>query len=386
MKEYYVILTPFFPSKKNFAGPFIYDQVKAIQKVSNYEVIVIRPFYSGAEKSYIYQGITVHQIKLWDIPSFLFPGLFNRINYRKIIKKLTELTNNRLNKVRFIHGHVAYPFGILATQVAKKINTVSIIQHHGFDIMGYTNGRFQNKWIRKLNKYWINYLHVPIINQANWNVGVSKKTLDELHLIPGYKPTQEYVLYNGIDTQKFYPIEGKKDIRKFTIGCIANFWPIKDQLTLIKAVDILVKDLLYTDIHLKLIGAGQTFELCKNFVNTHQLYSNIEFLETQDHTKLNAFYNSLNLFVLPSYYEAFGCVYTEAYACGVPFIGVEGQGIEELILPENRPFQLIKPSQQKELAEKIIFFYKNRSFNPVLKQDIEINFLVKGFLNTIMQR
>ena len=89
---------------------------------------------------------------------------------------------------------------------------------------------------------------------------------------------------------------------------------------------------------------------------------------------------------MPSYYEAFGCVYTEAYACGVPFIGVAGQGIEELILPENRPFQLIKQSQQKELAEKIIFFYKNRSFNPILKQDIEINFLVKEFLNTIMQR
>jgi hypothetical protein len=32
IKQYYVILTPFFPTEKNFSGPFIYDQVKAIQE------------------------------------------------------------------------------------------------------------------------------------------------------------------------------------------------------------------------------------------------------------------------------------------------------------------------------------------------------------------
>ena len=49
------------------------------------------------------------------------------------------------------------------------------------------------------------------------------------------------------------------------------------------------------------------------------------------HEKLLDFYNQLDLFVLPSYYEAFGCVYLEALACGVPFIGIKGQGIGDVV-------------------------------------------------------
>ena len=383
MKEYYVILTPFFPSEENFAGSFIYDQVKAIQNVSDYEVIVIKPFNSGTEQSYTYQEISVHQIKLLDLPSFFLPGLFNKINYQKIVNRLIELTDNRLDTIKFIHGHVTYPFGILASQLAIKIGTVSIVQHHGFDVMGYTNGRFQNKWIRKLNKYWINHFHVPFLNCANWNIGVSQKTLDELNAIPGYKPTREYVLYNGINRQKFYPTEGQRDVNKFTIGCVANFWPIKDQLTLIKAVQHLKDENLYTNIHLKFIGSGSTLAFCKHFVDTHNLQSNVEFLATQDHTKMNIFYNSLDLFVLPSYYEAYGCVYTEACVCGVPFIGVEGQGIEELVSKENRQYQLIKPADAKDLSEKIKYFFNHRNFKPQLNRDIDINILIKDFIYTL---
>ncbi len=178
IKQFYVILTPFFPSEENFTGPFVYDQVKAIQHESDFDVIVIKTTNSGSDRSYDYNGIQVHQIKLLDIPSFLLPGLFSTLNVSKLTRKLIELTSNRLDSITFIHGHVTYPFGVLAVQLAKKIGTESIVQHHGFDVMGYTNGRFQNKWIRSINKYWINQFHVPLLNQANWNIGVSQKTLD----------------------------------------------------------------------------------------------------------------------------------------------------------------------------------------------------------------
>ena len=54
-----------------------------------------------------------------------------------------------------------------------------------------------------------------------------------------------------------------------------------------------------------------------------------------DHRQLNAFYNTLDLFVLPSYWDAFGCVYTEAYACGVPFMAAKGSGITEYIREDD---------------------------------------------------
>ena len=385
IKQYYVILTPFFPSEENFTGPFVYDQVKAIQNGSDYEVIVIKSINSGLEQSYDYHGVQVHQMKLLDIPSFLLPGLFSKINNDKLIKKLIELTHNNLDSIKFIHGHVTYPFGVLAIQLAKKIGAESIVQHHGFDVMGYTNGRFQNKWIRSVNKYWINQFHVPLLNQANWNIGVSQKTLDELHAIPGYKPTQEYVLYNGINDQKFYPIAGQKDVGKFTIGCVANFWDIKDQITLIKAVNELVKD-QYNSIRVFFIGTGVTLNQCQKFVIENHLEENVFFLDTVQHHELLNFYNTLDLFVLPSYWEAFGCVYLEAHSCGVPFIAVNGQGISEMVKPEHAQRQLIDKSDITALKKNILCYYQNRTYFPDMDINYNIDILIHAFLLEITKK
>jgi glycosyltransferase involved in cell wall biosynthesis len=374
-----VILTPFFPSEENFSGPFIYDQAKAIQNGSNFDVIVIKSINSGFEQSYNYHGVKVHEMKLIDLPSFLFPGLFSKINIIKLTKKLVKLTNNKVDSIKFIHGHVTYPCGFSAIQLAQKIGAESIVQHHGFDVMGYTNGRFQNKWIRFVNRSWINQFHVPLLNQANWNIGVSQKTIYELHAISRYKPTKEYVLYNGIDNQKFYPIAGRKDVDKFTIGCVANFWEIKDQITLIKVLNDLVKDRI-NSIRVFFIGTGATLKQCKNFVFENHLEENVFFLDTVQHHELLNFYNSLDLFVLPSYWEAFGCVYLEAHACGVPFIAVTSQGISELIKPEHAQRQLINKSDTVALKKNILYYYNNRSFFPDLNINYNIDNLIKAFL------
>ena len=54
-----------------------------------------------------------------------------------------------------------------------------------------------------------------------------------LETYPNYLPKQEYVLYNGVDRTKFYNMDMIKATDKFQIGCIANFWPIKDHINLI---------------------------------------------------------------------------------------------------------------------------------------------------------
>ena len=41
----------------------------------------------------------------------------------------------------------------------------------------------------------------------------------------------------------------------FTIGCVANFWKLKDQITLIKAVEILLLNGL--KIEVKFVGTGK---------------------------------------------------------------------------------------------------------------------------------
>ena len=42
-KNIYLEVTPFFPSPSSWRGAYILDQVKAIQRNSDYEVLVFKP-------------------------------------------------------------------------------------------------------------------------------------------------------------------------------------------------------------------------------------------------------------------------------------------------------------------------------------------------------
>jgi glycosyltransferase involved in cell wall biosynthesis len=120
-------------------------------------------------------------------------------------------------------------------------------------------------------------------------------------------------------------------------------------------------------------------------VRENKLDSHVEFIDKIPHNELVHFYNSLDLFVLPSYYEAFGCVYLEAHACGIPFIAVEGQGIAELILPENKDKQLIQKADSVYLSSLISYYAENKSFFPSLSINYDIETLMQKLVVKIDQ-
>ena len=51
-----------------------------------------------------------------------------------------------------------------------------------------------------------------------------------------------------------------------------------------------------------------------------------------------------DIFIMPSYYEALGCVYLEAMASGMITVGVKGQGIDEIIKDGKNGFLLAPES------------------------------------------
>src|SRR5690606_32658547 len=104
--------------------------------------------------------------------------------------------------------------------------------------------------------------------------------------------------------------------------------------------------------------------------------------EVVPHDELVKFYNKLDLFVLPSYWEALGCVYLEAYNCGVPFIGIKGQGIDEIIPSTEKALFLIKKKDYIGLSKLILYHRKN-----IIRQKILINSnidkLISDFIDKI---
>ena len=373
----YCILTPYFPNKESFRGSYLLDQAKAIQKHSSYDVkvIVFNSIFSQNFKPYIIEGIRCYYFGLIDFPSFIFPGFFNKLNLMRFGKFLNNY-GFKISSSSIIHTHINYPSTTFINYFKSKYNSKTILQHHGLDILQYETGikipilkTIQNKFLKK----WFFNSN----DNIDYHIVISQRMKTELLKIDSSLIDKIKICINGVDTSKFYKLNQPKNNNNFIIGCIANFWKLKDHITLLKAVNIL-KMKGYENIQLKLVGSGETLSTCKSFVNNHNI--DCEFIESIDHNQLNTFYNSLDLFVMPSYYEALGCVYLEALACGIPFIGVENQGVEDIVKVDHKQLQLIKKENFLQLSEKIEYFMTNEitiNFN----DDFDINHTIPKLLS-----
>lgn len=377
--KYYICITPFFPEIDSFRGPYILDQVRAIERNSDYKVIVMKPCpFWEMKGDYEYEGVKVYRFKDYTLPSNMWPNqLCDWLTARSLLRKL-ELIGVNINEVAVAHSHVTKQGAYANYLKRENPGILTIVQHHGFDVMSVTDGILGNNNFHK--RQCIKH-GVEICNSADLNVGVSQLTLDYVLHNPGIHLKNQYVLYNGVDTSLFYPIPKSEKNERFTIGCIGNFWPLKDQMTLIKAIELLVID-GNKNICCIFVGTGATLEGCKEYVNEQNLNGYFEFRTEVQHSALPDFYHSLDLFVLPSYWEAFGCVYTEAYACGVPFIGVRRQGIAEIIPEEDANKWLIDKGDINQLKKHIEREYKE-GITLKLSCDINIDIMVGQFIDYV---
>ena len=369
-KKTYLVITPFFPSKNSFVGNYIFDQINEIRYQSDFNIKVIKVVSAfSVEKDYKFEGFEIMIFRVMDLPFFISPGIFNELNTNRF---KSFLKNKKINDVIISHAHVSYP----ASYLQNILDCKKIVQHHGLDVLQLLNGR--SNFIMKLQKNYLIRNTIRQLNHSDLNIGVSELVLSQLREYPTYSPKDELVLYNGVDTSKFYPIKGDVN-RSFTIGSVANFWEIKDQITLIKAIELLILDGI-NDIQLKLIGTGKTLDLCKKFVKDHNLSEFVIFEKERAHNLINSFYNEIDLFVLPSYYEALGCVYLESWSTNTPFIAIKCQGISELIPDYEINNLLADEKSPSSLKEKILGEYmKKRSFPFDEKYDIKNT--IKEFMN-----
>ncbi len=353
----YLVISPFFPSSDSFRGSYLLDQAKAIQSNSNFNllVIILTPFLNKSQGDYIIEGVRCKTFRVFDFPSFILPASFNTINLKRFDKFLVE---NKLKVTRksIIHGHINYPSLNFLDFFSKKFSCKTILQHHGLDILQNHTGITIPfiKWIQ--NKLILNRFN-RLSDRVTIHIAVSSIVKSNLIKINAKLENKIYVCVNGVDTTKFYVNSSKTmNDTKFVIGCVANFWDLKDQLTLLKAVDVL-KNKGINNLHLKFVGSGKTLNRCIKYAKRKDI--DCEFIDKLKHTDLLTFYNQLNLFVLPSKYEAFGCVYLESLACGVPFIGVKNQGIEDVVKNKFKKYQLVEAGDYDDLSKLIYNFYSN---------------------------
>lgn len=382
-------------------GAYIYDQVNAIRRNSDYEVLIFKATtMRGMAEHYVYDGIKVFLFPSLFMPSYFFNGLTNDYNGRAFLRALRRLDIN-LEDIAVVHCHTA-SYACYASAIKRKCPGVrTVLQYHDPDPYQVRLGKFA-KWkpnavyrAKMLIEQFCNIdLHLCISKKVEYNLThfpephvreCFESYRDILHVlrdVPAPRGLSTYVLYNGVDTSQFHRIEGLRDSSVFKIGCVANFIDWKDQMTLIRAVRELHERGVMHEMRVRLIGHGPMEGELRDYVEKNGLAGVVAFEQEVQHSELPAFYNSLDLFVLPSYFEGFGCVFTEAAACGVPFMGCVGQGYSEYIAAEDRGRWLIEPGDYEQLSRNIEGYMRN-GYEQRLRETYDIDELVKRYLNYI---
>ena len=207
------------------------------------------------------------------------------------------------------------------------------------------------------------------------NYGINK---NKIHKIP-----------NGVDTELFHPVSNKikKELRKklnfrseLTILFVGGITRRKQPLLLAKAVSEVVKEGL--NVQLVLLGPvrdetemGQINQLIKN----EQL--NNEIIHIGYSNSPEVYYQSADIFCLPSKREGMSNALLEAMACGLPCLVTPISGSKDLICDEvNGSFidsmeSLKKKLKKYYLEKKTISKYSKNNVKKI-KENYSVKLLI----------
>ncbi|NLK66989.1 MAG: glycosyltransferase family 1 protein [Campylobacteraceae bacterium] len=182
------------------------------------------------------------------------------------------------------------------------------------------------------------------------------------------------IINNAINLERFKFSENtreslKKELNledKIVIGHIGRFSFEKNHKFLL---DIFKKVLdKNPSFHLVLVGDGELFSEAKEQAKSLEIYENISFIGNSD--KANEYYNSFDIFVLPSLHEGFGMVLVEAQANGLKCLASTGVSKETQILSNLEFLELDSEIWSEKILnanlkreENSLEMVKNRGFD-----------------------
>jgi len=371
--------------------------VKALIRTGSYDVRVLT---GGDGSTYRYQGISVQTFPIAELPCGILPRVMERRNGASFATALARAGIDARD-VDICHVHT-FSYGFVATQMKALNPQARIFMHHHCINPGRINcGRFGI--IQGLSHDLYTYIG-RICELVDAHVFCSQKSEDSFGLIyrndtpeagfedvrahlwggnrlPSWKRRASYVYYNGYDQEVFFP-RPRKPNDVFTIGCIANFQPLKNHITLLRAIGILHREGA-RKMKLVLIGSGETSSICRDYVLKNGLADIVEFRSEVDHHALPDFYRSLDLYAMPSRTEGFGCVYLEAHSCGVPILGGAGAGVEELFEERGRAEFFLCPEDAALWASHIRRRMIQDNSRPRLRQQFDTDTLARQFITWV---
>ena len=280
-------------------------------------------------------------------PSFLKPWIF--------IKAVKEFFKN--HRYNTVHSHVIH-LSFFFYPIAKFYRVKNIIQHSHAT-------KWSDKFLNGLRNRFLFFFARPFITKKLACSDLAGKFLFKKNYI---------VINNGIDTEKFkFDQEVRTKIRKelniennFVIGHVGRFSHEKNHKFIIEVFHKVYKQ--DRNSVLLLVGDGPLKKEIEQKVNRLNLTNKVFFTGTK--SNVSDYYQTMDVFVLPSFQEAYPVVAVEAQTNGLPCI-FSNNMTNKVVLFNSK--QLSLNLSAKQWSDEILK-YKN-----FIRKDESENVKNKGF-------
>jgi len=326
-------LSEFYPHEKNpHEGIFVRDQLLHLARHCDIRVMapamrhVPLPRYKLLRAQESPAGdfpediLPVTRFPVWNLPKvaeYIAPGMHLRAVQKTIAEKKFSPD--------LIHAFWAYRSGFVGAQLKQEFDCPLVITVEGSDV---------HTWLdepRKRDKILF------ALQRADAIICVSRALANRV-TAEGISPAKLHLIPNGADLSSFAhrptALAGELRNRLSAVSlflCVANFFPVKGQDVLIKAM----AQLRQSSCTAIFIGDGPERPRLEKLVEELQLTPRIFFAGKKPHAEVAEWMSAVDALVVPSRNEGGPVVVIEALACGLQVVGAAVGMIPEVIDSED---------------------------------------------------
>jgi glycosyltransferase involved in cell wall biosynthesis len=314
---------------------------KYLPNIKDLDLVLVT--FGEKNRTYKKDDVEYIELKKMKLGIFSYPLeiFYDMLKLERIIKKINP---------DVLHIQSTSPnLSIFAIYMKKKYPI--LITVHGYFAQEY---KIQTGWRKMGYKLFCAPIEKYTLMTIPYIIVLSPQMKVLIHIITQSKI---YLISNGIDLkyiESITPHERKEDHSIFFLGYITKGKGVVD---LIKAIHHAKSK--GEKVKLYVGGIGPYLTQLKELVKDLHLQDNVTFLGFLNEEEKFAYMKSMDIFVLPSYWESFPFVLIEAMACGKPIISTDVGGIPFAVSDGVNGF-LIQPGNPDEIAEKIIYLFHNK--------------------------
>ncbi|MDE1815067.1 MAG: GT4 family glycosyltransferase PelF [Thaumarchaeota archaeon] len=275
----------------------------------------------------------------------------------QFIQRSLQILSVKIPRVDLVQCSLAY-FPALLGMIAKmKWGCPVVVSEHGVAFREATlnyNLDYYDKYSRILVKTVAANVVRVLHHMADVVVAASRANTFWQQML-GVPTTKMKLIYNGIDTKKFRPIDVKREDNRPTLVSVGRLEPFKDIVCLLQAIKF-VKEY---EPNIKCLVYGESITLdyanrCVKMWKQLQLEDTVKFMGvTNEPEKV---FNSADIVVISSVTEGLPLTACETMACGKPLVAADVGGTREAVQGCGL---LVKSRNPHAMSEAIITLLKD---------------------------